>query len=160
MLLVFVEAKIQVLKCESFASILYFACVSAYKVGWNRIIHGGIVDLLMGPDGQKSDEVYVLSLPAFRWFRANYTSLSPRMAHTCHATKTRQMILVGGTNPLYSSDYNANGDRGGEPQDPWDQGIGVFDMTALEFKDSYQSNTDPYEPPSAIQQFYDNRWVK
>ncbi len=96
----------------------------------------------------------MLSLPAFRWFRANYTSTSPRVTHTCHATKNRQMIMIGGTNPLNSSDNRANGDRGGEPQDPWTQGIAVFDMTALELKDSYQSRADPYEPPYAIQQYY------
>lgn len=106
-----------------------------------------MVDYVLGPDGEKSDEVYVLSLPAFRWFRANYTSASPRLAHTCHATKTRQMVMIGGENPLHST------------QDPWDQGIAVFDMTALKFKDSYQSSADPYEPPYAIQQYYNSRLV-
>lgn len=113
----------------------------------------------MGPEGEKFDEVYVLSLPAFRWFRANSTTTFPRMAHTCHATNTRQMIIIGGTNPLFSTTYMADGDRSGEPQDPWDQGIAVFDMTALKFKDLYQSSTDPYEPPHAIQQYYNSRWV-
>lgn len=113
----------------------------------------------MGPDGEKFDEVYVLSLPAFRWFSANSTSTSPRWAHTCHATTTRQMIMIGGTNPLYSFDYDANGDRGGEPQDPWEQGIAVFDMNTLKFKNSFQSRADPYEPPLVIQQYYNNRLV-
>ena len=121
-----------------------------------RIIHGGIVNYTWGSEGSKFDEVHVLSLPAFRWFRANYTSTSPREAHTCHATKTRQMIMLGGTNPLYS---DAPGGDSGRPRDPWDQGIAVFDMTALKFKDSYQSNADPYEPPYAIQQYYNKRWV-
>lgn len=100
----------------------------------------------------------MLSLPAFRWFRANYTSPFPRYGHTCHATKTRQMIMIGGTNPLNSSDFYANGDQGGEPQDPWDQGIAVFDMTALKLADSFQSRADSYEPPYAIQQYYNSRY--
>lgn len=112
-------------------------------------MYGGVVDHIWGPNGEKFDEVYVLSLPAFRWFRANYTSAPPRYAHTCHATKTHQMIMVGGMNPLY--------DVSDQPQDPWDQGIAVFDMTALEFKDAYQSQADPYEPPYAIQQYYNSR---
>lgn len=108
----------------------------------------------MGPEGEKFAEVYVLSLPAFRWFRANQTTDSPRMAHTCHATKSRQMIIIGGTSPLSSSNYFSEGDLRDEPQDPWDQGLAVFDMTTLEFTDSYRSTADPYEPPYAIQQYY------
>ena len=30
------------------------------------------------------DEVYVLSLPAFVWSKAKYTTVDPRMKHTCH----------------------------------------------------------------------------
>lgn len=90
----------------------------------------------------------MLSLPAFRWFRANYTSPSLRIGPTCHATKTRQMIVVGGLNS-WSPEPPA--------QDPWNKGIGVFDMTVLEFKDSYESTADSYEPPYAIQQYYKNR---
>lgn len=56
------------------------------------------------------------------------------------------MIMIGGMNPLH--------DVGDQPQDPWDQGIAVFDMTALEFKDSYQSKAGAYEPPYAIRQYY------
>ena len=104
----------------------------------------------MFTDEEKSaEDVYVLSLPAFRWFRANYTSPSLRQGHTCHATKTRQMIVIGGT--TFDSDDDT------PKQDPWDQGIAVFDMTALEIKSSYQSDADLYEPPYAIQQHYNNR---
>lgn len=118
-------------------------------------MHGGVVDYVQGQEGEKKDEVYVLSLPAFRWFRANSTSGPPRMGSTCHATKTRQMIIIGGMIPLYWNEYASN--RSEWPQDSWDQGIAVFDMTALKFQDSYQSRADPYEPPYAIQQYYNNR---
>ena len=117
------------------------------------------MNYILGPEGAKSDEVYILSLPAFRWFRANYTSNSPRGQHTCHATKTNQMILIGGTNPLYSRIFLGDGIGAGEPRDPWDQGIAVFDMTALKFKDSYEAKAGPYEPPYAIQQYYNSRCV-
>lgn len=94
----------------------------------------------------------MLSLPAFRWFRANSTSASPRDALTCHATKTRQMIIIGGPNPF---NFTNNSDR--PVKDPWDHGLAVFDMTALEFRDSYHSEADPYEPSYVIQQWYDNQ---
>lgn len=118
-------------------------------------MHGGLINYVLGANGEPNDQVYVLSLPAFRWFQANYTSHSPRIAHTCHVTKTRQMIMIGGTNPFTTKDYVANTDVG--PQDPWTQGIAVFDMTALQFNDSYQPGADPYEPPEAIQQYYNSR---
>ena len=61
------------------------------------------------------------------------------------------------TNPL--SDYNASYPVDDDPQlqDPWDQGIAIFDMTDLNFKDSYEVKADPYEPPYAIQQYYNSR---
>lgn len=113
----------------------------------------------MNSEDEQFRAIYVLSLPAFRWFRANHTSDSPRIFHTCHATKTRQMIMIGGTNPLHSTFFDSNGDIGGEPQDPWDQGIAVFDMTALKFQNSYQFRASLYEPPYAVQQYYNNRLV-
>ena len=99
----------------------------------------------------------MLSLPAFRWFRGDSTSDSPRGGHTCHATNTNQMIVIGGINPLYSREFLGDGENGGEPQDPWEQGIAAFDMTTLQFKDSYQSGASPYEPPYAVQEYYRSR---
>lgn len=104
-----------------------------------------------GYDRKDPKEVYVLSLPAFHWFKSNYTSPSLRIGHTCHATKTRQMIVIGGTDPCVSYPPDP------PDQDPWSQGIAVFDMTTLELKNSYQSNADLYEPPYDIQQYYKNR---
>ena len=133
------------------------ARMHAHKVALNRIIHGG-ADVL-GPKGAEAAEVYVLSLPAFRWFRSNFTD-SPRIEHICCATKTNQMIMIGGINPLYSAEtYIGDGSSYGEPQDPWANGVAVFDMTALRFKDSYQAGAGPYEPPNAVQRHYSGRYV-
>lgn len=65
--------------------------------------------------------------------------------------------MIGGTNPIYSDNYGTMKTKG--PQDPWDQGIAVFDMTALKFQDSYRSRADLYESPYFIQQYYNNRWA-
>lgn len=48
------------------------ARMHAHKVALNRIIHGGGADVL-GSKVAEPAEVYVLSLPAFRWFRSNFT---------------------------------------------------------------------------------------
>lgn len=67
--------------------------------------------------------------------------------------------MIGGTNPLYSTKFLGDGVGAGEPRDPWNQGIAVFDMTALKFKDSYEAQAGPYESPDAIQQYYNSRCV-
>lgn len=112
----------------------------------NRFVHGGR-SLAMKDLGPPCDELFILSLPAFRWFRANYSSSSfPRRSHTCHATNTtNQMIMVGGEG------HDENDMRSA---DPTNHGIAVFDMTKLEFKTSYQANAPAYEPPEMLQSYY------
>lgn len=55
------------------------------------------------------------------------------------------MIIIGGVDP--DADPVGAADGGDEPRDPWAEGIGIFDMTTLKFKDSYESKAKPYEPP-------------
>lgn len=117
---------------------------------YNRFIYGGVVNDVVGSKNVNSGQVYILSLPSFRWFLANYTTTSSRAAHTCHATNSSQMIIIGGMDPTYSLDTLRNNDE----KDPWTQGIGVFNMTALQFKDSYQANAEPYKTPDIIRRFY------
>lgn len=97
-----------------------------------------------------SDQVYILSIPSFRWFKANYTSTDSRAGHTCHI-KNNQIIMIGGQNPSYKNQFNDNPNS----VDPWLQGIGVFDTKSLRFKDSYQANADAYETPEVIKQYYE-----
>lgn len=104
----------------------------------------------MGSETVNSDQLYILSLPSFRWFLANHTTTNSRAAHTCHATNSNQMIIIGGMDPTYSLDTLSNNHE----KDPWTQGIGVFDMTALQFKDSYQANAERYKTPDIIRRFY------
>ncbi len=83
-----------------------------------------------------------------------YAPIFPRALITCHTTNTNQMIIIGGVDPGNGSAFIADADGGDEPVDPWAQGIAVFDMTALRFKDSYEAQAKPYEPPDAIRRFY------
>lgn len=106
--------------------------------------------------------MYILSIPAFRWFLAKYTPSIPRGGHTCHGTNTNQMILIGGVDPRNHTFELVNQDLGDiDPKDPWQQGIGVFDMNSLEFKTSYQAKADPYQPAEVIREYYKvNEFVK
>lgn len=68
------------------------------------------------------------------------------------------MIIIGGVDP--DADPVGAADGGDEPRDPWAEGIGIFDMTTLKFKDSYESKAKPYEPPEVIKSFYRNKSAK
>ncbi|KAI9740608.1 MAG: hypothetical protein M1834_005189 [Cirrosporium novae-zelandiae] len=49
------------------------------------------------------DEIWVLSLPSFRWIKI-FTGSSPRFGHTCHLVGHRQMITVGGLDNKQNND--------------------------------------------------------
>lgn len=38
--------------------------------------------------------------------------------------------------------------------DPWQQGLGVFDLTAMEWKEEYDSSAAPYITPDAVKAYY------
>ncbi|MCJ1239231.1 hypothetical protein MMC14_007225 [Varicellaria rhodocarpa] len=123
---------------------------STYEI----FIHGGVLYGGLGQASSDSDQVYVLSLPAFHWLRANYTSTYPRAGHTCHATTTGQMILIGGLDPSQATPGASIASAINGTVDPWNQTIGVFDMPFLEWKKSYDADAEPYTPPVAVKQYY------
>ena len=123
-------------------------------------MYGGVINYEIGPGTPNSDQVYILSLPAFRWFKATFPPRFSRALHTCHTTNnTNQMIIIGGVDPTNDTVFIASADYGGEPIDPWPEGIAIFDMTALKFKDSYEANGDKYETPDLIKRFYNDTSV-
>ena len=60
------------------------------------------------------------------------------------------MIFLGGFNYTHSVHP-----RYGDP-DPWTQQLAVFDMTALQWKDRYESSADLYAAPDAVKQLYND----
>ncbi|HEY0225400.1 MAG TPA: kelch repeat-containing protein [Mycobacterium sp.] len=99
------------------------------------------------------DEVYVLSVPGFVWFKANYTAQTPRDHATCAVVGRRQMLSVGGVRsglawPAIGAD-----------RDPWPQGIGVFDLSALVWKTGYEPDAAPYDSPPAVKAWYNQGLV-
>ncbi|MCJ1346403.1 hypothetical protein MMC31_004619 [Peltigera leucophlebia] len=139
------------------SNLLAFNNITIYDKAQQKFMYGGVIDYRVGPKAENSDQVYILSIPAFQWFQANYPPAHSRAIHTCHSTKTNQMIIIGGVDPTHDITWVGDADWEDEPRDPWAEGIGVFDMTALKFKDSYEANTKPYEPPEMIQSFYNDK---
>ena len=95
------------------------------------------------------DEVYILSLPSFVWFKVNYTSSDPRIEHTCVTAGNRQMLSIGGINPTATSLSAAANDT-----DPFWEGIKVFDLTALQWTNYYNASAAPYTAPTAVTAHY------
>lgn len=68
------------------------------------------------------------------------------------------MIIVGGVDPRSDTHWVGEADSGTEARDPWPEGIGIFDMTMLKFKNSYAVNAKQYETPELIKVFYNDNY--
>jgi len=95
------------------------------------------------------DEVLVLSLPGFVWTRADYTATMSRVNHACNIAGNRQMVVTGGLDPASASQRQQF-----FTPDNWSQGIGVFDMTTLQWKDSYDAEAKAYVTPKVVKSWY------
>ncbi|KAJ3960156.1 hypothetical protein N0V92_003197 [Colletotrichum tropicale] len=105
-----------------------------------------------------SDEVHVLSLPGFEFFKADNNSLSTQRAdHACTVIGGRQMLSVGGLLP-----ETFIGKRFSTP-DPWPLGLGIFDMTELRWTNRYDPNAGSYDSPKVVKDWYSQgnvaKWV-
>ncbi|EPS43622.1 hypothetical protein H072_2455 [Dactylellina haptotyla CBS 200.50] len=91
------------------------------------------------------DDVWILTLPSFRWIKI-YEGEGPRYGHTCHvAPKGRQMITVGGLGQAYTADVNGSCD--------WEtRSVGIYDLTTLQWGSAYLAHTDEYLLPVEVAQ--------
>ncbi|KAH8752940.1 hypothetical protein BGZ57DRAFT_912299 [Hyaloscypha finlandica] len=96
------------------------------------------------------DEIYVLSIPGFVWFKADYPPQSPRIFHTCEVVGRRQLVTIGGLNHHYSPSIPNVWDV----KDTFSQGLGIFDMTDMVWKDSYDANASDYRSPEVVKDWY------
>jgi Kelch motif len=99
-----------------------------------------------------SDEVFVLSLPGFVWFKADYPATHARIMHSCNIVGRggSQMLVTGGVDPdrvLSKTDTTT---------DPWSNGINIFDLSAMRWKDSYEANDSFYQTPPIVRDWYTN----
>ena len=92
--------------------------------------------------------VYVLSLPAFNWQKQDYTPTFGRFIHTCNVVGNRQMVVVGGITATIDSGLD------NAPPDPWSKGLGIFDLTAMEWKTEYNADAASYVTPQVVKSWY------
>ncbi|KAL8955754.1 MAG: hypothetical protein Q9193_006509, partial [Seirophora villosa] len=117
--------------------------------------HGGH----LGPDAVPYDEIFILTLPAFHWLKVDYPPSSPRNGHTCNAVGGSQIISIGGVaadsriyinhplDEIADSTFTTSAD-------PFAQGLGIFDMTTLTWRNNYTPNAPPYEQSDLVRDFY------
>ncbi|EQB51228.1 kelch repeat protein [Colletotrichum gloeosporioides Cg-14] len=92
-------------------------------------------------DSYDFSDVYVLSLPGFRFFKASYSD-TPRADHACVRVGSggRQMLSIGGLNHFgYPREWF--------DKDPWAQGLRIFDLTQMRWSDNYNASAAAYESP-------------
>ncbi|KAI3390574.1 hypothetical protein diail_9185 [Diaporthe ilicicola] len=115
--------------------------------GWNNTL---------GDYSISFDAAYVLSLPSFNWFKADYTAASPRHGLTCNHIGGGQVLTIGG---LDTSQNDASDQYKGvfHTEDAFPQGLGVFDLSTLSFADSFDANRTTYDYADALQTYYQTR---
>jgi hypothetical protein len=91
------------------------------------------------------DDAYILSLPGFVWTKVPTSPAGTRRTFACVPVGKRQVLSIGGTS---SGAWN-------EP-DPAPQGLLLFDMTEMKWKDSYDPNAADYERPPDLKTWYSN----
>ncbi|KAL8738474.1 MAG: hypothetical protein Q9181_000730 [Wetmoreana brouardii] len=104
------------------------------------------------------DEIYILTLPAFYWFKVDYPPQHPRQGHSCNAVGGSQILSIGGVDSnskisignildIKKSTFNSSAD-------PFTQGLGIFDMTSLKWADHYRANAPAYVQSDLVKSFY------
>ncbi|KAF4463148.1 kelch repeat [Fusarium albosuccineum] len=111
--------------------------------GYGIFVYGGARP--DAPSGEEAyDQVYVLAIPAFRWFLLDVKGSTPRHGHSCVIMGT-QLISVGGRRTY--------GDNSKEEQDPWNRGIQILDLQGLKWGNRFDPD-NIYMSPAAVQNWY------
>jgi hypothetical protein len=94
---------------------------------------------------------YVLTIPGFQWFQIDgegFSTAGRRSSHTCNLIGQRQVLVSGGYDPTLG------GSELFKHADPWAQGLNVFDLTSLAWRNSFDPDVPPYEAPQVIREWY------
>lgn len=112
----------------------------------------------LGSDAIEFDTINILTLPAFHWLSVPYNPQNPRLGHTCHAVGGSQIVIVGGSDanpPQTFGDYEIIIKSEFQSKDPFEQGLAIFDMQTLQFKDGYTAGGPAvYEQSDEVQRIY------
>ncbi|CAG9983608.1 unnamed protein product, partial [Clonostachys byssicola] len=92
------------------------------------------------------EDVWILSLPAFRYFKADVTSTTFPRVHLACAAVGRYMITIGGTSKDNPDKWEEN--------DPFFKAIGVFDMVEMKWTEDFDPSKGDYDSPNDVKKWY------
>ena len=111
-------------------------------------LYGGANDLSVASTVNMG-VVHVLSLPSFHWSRQEASLQFGRYLHSCALVGKRQMVVVGGA--VVTKDAIISGTPwSAYVPDPWPNGIGIFDLSDMEWKASYDADAAAYTTPQIV----------
>jgi hypothetical protein len=122
----------------------------------SSFIYGGW-DGHPGERALQFDEIFALSLPAFRWFRVYSQAAASRVGHTCHIIGQRQLLSIGGADMTRYRPVNGSDDLRRPmfaSRDHHAQGLAVYDVTSLKWTNFYDADAAPYEQSAPVADFY------
>lgn len=118
----------------------------------HSFVYGGYNEY--SEEGRGIGEIYVLSLPAFRWTRIQEDDTDfRRKNHIC--------VLAGGSQFISLGGFDRTSEDEGEEQEEWSakdsfpRGIGIFNLNSLEWKDTYEPDQE-YRTHDSIKAWYDD----
>lgn len=94
-------------------------------------------------------DIWVLSLPGFRWFKVD-DEVTPRAMHDCALVGKRQMLVIGGL------DFGVNDSFGWRDPDPWKQGVGLLDLPTMTWSSQYDPDASDYDSPDFVKEWYNS----
>ncbi|KAH8178612.1 kelch motif domain-containing protein [Sarocladium implicatum] len=100
-------------------------------------------------DKDALNDIWVLTIPGFHWIKVG-TAKTPRAYQACVVAGQRQMIVYGGIAG------SANWAWPWDDKDPWTNGLGIFDLTELEWSDEYRADAETYQTPKVVMDWYKN----
>ncbi|KAL1841535.1 hypothetical protein VTJ49DRAFT_6964 [Mycothermus thermophilus] len=108
---------------------------------------GGFDIFLSGGSGNNvnwnAHDAYILSLPGFFWTRVSDGSgTQMRRGRSCVRVGSRQVLVIGG--------YNGNATH----PDPAPNGLPLFGMSTLTWKDAYDADAGEYDRAQSISDWY------
>lgn len=75
------------------------------------------------------------------------------VAYRCEVVGNRQMLSIGGRDPLDDG-------QGILSPDPIKHGLQIFDLTEMKWSDRYDSNAAPYTTPQVVKDWYQKKSVQ
>ncbi|KAI9845171.1 MAG: hypothetical protein M1837_005056 [Sclerophora amabilis] len=92
-------------------------------------------------DDSGADDVYILSVPSFTWFKAYSGKEIPRIYHTCELVQDQQMAVIGGYNATTLPRSMCAQEMGGD--------LRFFDLNTLKWAD-YNPKGIKYQVPQPV----------